>query len=430
MIRPDGGDAVVTDRAPVVADVTMTVVRLPFRDPIEPHMHRQLPHWRYFEVCEVELADGTVGFGETMLYYTWEHVTNADVDRAVGSNPADLFRDDSLGAGLQIALLDAVGKVLEVPAHRLLGEKVRDEVPMAWWAIDMPPADLAAEAERAERQGYTRLKYKGRPWFDIRAQLEAIEERLPNWFRVSIDFNKTFPDAEAAIPILQDLQSYPNVEAFEEPVYQSQYKDNRRIREAIDTTLAHHYGYEPPWEALAEGVADGYVLNGGASKVYDEAAVCAEAGLPQWPQLVGTELTAAFCVELGAVLRADAWPAVTCHQLYDASPLATPLTVEEGTADVSDAPGLGVELDRDAVNRYAVKAPDEQPTPPRLVEVDWPDGRTQYFASGHQLRSYTQEWSVPLYERGVEARLVPDDRSERWQSLYERALEAGPVEEA
>lgn len=418
-----------TDHAPAVSDVTRTVVRLPFRDPIEPHMHRQLPHWRYFEVCEVELADGTVGVGETMLYYTWEHVTDDSVDRTVGSNPADLFWDDSLGAGLQMALLDAVGKVLGVPAHRLLGEKVRDEVPMAWWAIDMPPADLAAEAERAAQQGYTRLKYKGRPWFDIRAQLETIEDRLPDWFRVGIDFNKTFPDAETAIPVLQDLESYRNVEAFEEPVYQSQYADNRQIRKAIDVTLAHHYGYEPPWEALTEGVADGYVLNGGASKVYNEAVTCAEAGVPQWPQLVGTELTAAFSVELGATLKADAWPAVTCHQLYDESLLTTALTVEEGTATVSEMPGLGVQLDRDTLEHYAIEAPDEQPTPPRLVEVDWPDGRTQYFVSGHQLRSYAQEWGVPLYERGVEARLVPNDGSERWQSLHERALEGGPVGE-
>lgn len=419
----------VTDGAPPIVDVDRTVVRLPFRDPIEPHMHRQLPHWRYFEVCEVELADGTSGVGETMLYYTWEHVDDDSVDRVVGSNPGNFLWDDTLGAGLQMALFDAVGKTLDVPAHRLLGDKVRDEVPMAWWAIDMPPEDLAAEAERAERSGYTRLKYKGRPWFDIRAQLEMLEERLPDEFRVGIDFNKTFPDAEAAISVLRELQSYTNVEAFEEPIYQSQYAGNRRIRDTIDVTLAHHYGYEPPWEALTEGIADGYVLNGGASKVYDEAAVCAEAGVPQWPQLVGTDLTASFCVELGAVLKAEAWPAVTCHQLYDDSILKSAPVVEDGTATVSNMPGLGVELDRDALDRYAVDIPDEQPAPPRLVEVQWPDGRTEYFASGHQLRSYAQDGHVPLYERGAEARLVPDDGSEWWQSLHDRALD-GPVEQA
>lgn len=413
-----------TDRSPAVRDVTRTVIRLPFRDPVEQHMHRQLPHWHYFEVCEVELDDGTVGVGETMLYYTWEHVGDDDIDRVVGSNAADHLWDDSLGAGLQMALFDAVGKAFEVPAYRLLGDRVREEVPVAWWAIDMPPDDIAAEARRAERQGYTRLKYKGRPWFDVRAQLETIEQRLSPSFRVGLDFNKTFPGADEAIPVLRDLQSYSNVEAFEEPILQSQYADNRRIREAIDVPLAHHYGYEPPWEAINESIADGYVLTGGASEIRDEGAVCAAADVPLWLQLVGTELTAAFCVQLGAVLEAATWPAVTCHQLYDASVLMEPLDVNEGTTRVSEAPGLGVELDRDALERYATARPAEQPAPRRLLEVSWSDGTTEYFASGHQLRTYAQAGNVPLYERDAETRLVPGDGSDEWDSLRERVLDS------
>ena len=51
--------------------------------------------------------------------------------------------DDSLGAGLQMALFDAVGKTLGTPAYRLLGTKVREFCPLSWWAMDMPPADWA-----------------------------------------------------------------------------------------------------------------------------------------------------------------------------------------------------------------------------------------------------------------------------------------------
>ena len=39
----------------------------------------------------------------------------------MGANPADLLWDDSLGAGLQQALFDVVGKALGVPVHRLMG---------------------------------------------------------------------------------------------------------------------------------------------------------------------------------------------------------------------------------------------------------------------------------------------------------------------
>ena len=55
--------------------------------------------------------------------------------------------DDSLGAGLQMAIYDVVGKALEVPLYRLLNlPRVREWCPISWWNIDMPPEAFAAES--------------------------------------------------------------------------------------------------------------------------------------------------------------------------------------------------------------------------------------------------------------------------------------------
>ena len=50
-----------------------------------------------------------------------------------------------MGAGLQMALFDAVGRTAEVPAHALLGKKVHDTTPLSWWNIDTSAKDMAAE---------------------------------------------------------------------------------------------------------------------------------------------------------------------------------------------------------------------------------------------------------------------------------------------
>ena len=55
-----------------------------------------------------------------------------------------------------MALFDVVGKVLEVPVHQLLGEKVRDWVPISWWSIDAAPEDWAAEQDEFQPQVATR----------------------------------------------------------------------------------------------------------------------------------------------------------------------------------------------------------------------------------------------------------------------------------
>src|SRR3712207_5366409 len=109
-----------------VKHVERIPVRVPFREAPARNMVRELPHWTLFEICKVTLENGVVGFGETMQYYTWGTVGDAEVGRAIGRNAAEVKWDDTLGAGLQMALFDAVGRATETPVWALLGQKCRE----------------------------------------------------------------------------------------------------------------------------------------------------------------------------------------------------------------------------------------------------------------------------------------------------------------
>ncbi|TLM98946.1 enolase, partial [bacterium] len=119
----------------------------------------------------------------------------------MGRNPFDLLNEDSIGQGLQIALLDLAGKAAGIPVYRLLGEKVRDECPFSWWAIDMPPEDWVEEVKLGLQLGYMSSKLKARPWFDIFQQMDAVSEAVPRGFTFSIDFNFFLRNAATAIPL-------------------------------------------------------------------------------------------------------------------------------------------------------------------------------------------------------------------------------------
>ena len=154
------------------------------------HMRRGLADWALSEVCKVTTDTGLVGWGETLPHYTWGVVTDAERRPRPGfANPADLLWDDSLGAGLQQALFDVVGKALGVPVHRLLGSAVRARCPLAWWCYDMPPEDWASEARAGIEAGYTAFKLKARPWFDIVEQVEAVSAATPAHAKLDLDFN-------------------------------------------------------------------------------------------------------------------------------------------------------------------------------------------------------------------------------------------------
>lgn len=396
-----------------VTNVDRTVVRLPYREVPRPHMDRWIPHWRYSELTEVTVEAGATGVGETMLYYTWGTTTEEDVEHARGANAMNLLWDDDLGAGLQMALFDAVGKALDVPARRLMGTPVRDRVPLSWWAMDMHAEDWLAEAERAIDEGYTELKVKGRPWWDLREVIATMSEELPEWFGIDIDFNETLLDADRALPILKDLEQHPQVETFEGPIPQEGVEGSRRLTAELDTPIAYHYGRPPAPVSLRLEVCDGFVLNQGAEATMRQGAAVDAVDKPLWLQLVGSGVTTAFALQFGSVLEASRWPAITCYQLYEETLVQSAFDVQDGTVAVPEGPGLGVDLDRDAVDRLAVDRPEERPSPDCLIRTTFEDGRELYFTNGYQMQRYAERGEFPFYERGVTTEVLPLDTDER-----------------
>ena len=416
--------------APASKDLTVTkidrvTVKVPFRPTPERNMARELPHWKYAEICTVHLQSGDQGHGETLLYYTWGVTSDEDVRRAQGKNAAELMWDDSLGAGLQMALFDAVARACDVPIHRLLGAQVHDRTPLSWWNIDTYPEDMAAECKTAYDQGYRAYKTKGRPWFDIYEQMDLAVQQVPAEFKIDMDFNDTLLDAERGMQIVKDLADYPQTDIYETPIPQDDIPGNQAIRRATRVKIAMHYGSPKPKVAIKEAVCDGFVIGGGAARVLHCANVAEMAGMPFWLQLVGTGITAAYSLHLAAVTKNSTWPAVNCHQLYTHSLLKNPITLQEGFAAIPQKPGMGYEIDWDAVDRYRVDKPSKRPDPPRLVEVVWRDGKKMYFnhlgGVNFVLRPAMTPGNVPYYVRGVQTRLLPDDGSGEWRDLYERS---------
>lgn len=117
--------------------------------------------------------------------------------------------------------------------------------------------------------------------------------------------------------------------------------------------------------------------------------------------------------------------------MFEHDLLVDPIVVESGTATVPDAPGLGHEVDMDAVERFGCQKPQERPNPPRLIESNWPGGQTIYLAEGavNFVLESAMEERKPYFEQGVKTRLVPDDGIDRWQDLRDRATEEPIVED-
>jgi L-alanine-DL-glutamate epimerase-like enolase superfamily enzyme len=364
-----------------IKDVTFTILRDPFSARHEDHMPRLSGDWSLIEVCQVTLESGVVGVGETIIQYTWGRVPAGAADRVRGKNVFSLLWDDSLGCGLQQAIWDAAGKQAGVPCHALFGRKIRDAAPISWWALDFSPEEWVEEARLALSLGYTSLKLKGRPWRDVLAQIDAVAEVVPPSVLIDLDFNSSLANAATAVLFLRELEQRPNVAIVETPIPQGDVAGNRQIRAQTKLPIAMHYGSPPIMTALQEDVCDGFVVGGGAARLMSQAMMCAAANKPFWLQLVGTGLTTAWTMQVGAVATHAQWPAVTCMHIWQDDLIAQPLQIAGGYAQVPDGPGLGVELDLEAVDRLRLPDQSKLPTRPRRAyAVAWPEGK----AAGRQ----------------------------------------------
>ena len=395
-----------------IASVDHLHVVVPFSPATDAHMRWWLPEWQVVQLCRVELQGGAVGWGETLPYYTWQTVADDVADLLVGSNAIELMWEDGLGAGVQMALFDAVGRHLGVPASVLLGERRRAVVPISWWAMDMPADAWVEQCRLAVAAGYTSIKLKARPWYDLVAALEAVDAATPDGFAVDIDFNATLGTVAGAARLLCRLEAIDSIAIVETPIPQHDTEGMVRLRRQMRLPIAAHYA-EPapltPTSRTSADAVDGYVLSGGASRLRDWGAVCHAGARPFWLQLVGTGLTTSWMAHLAAVAAGPLWPAITCLNIYDETLVLEPLEVAGGFLTVPDNPGLGVTVDTDAVERLV--SGGERLEPDRhLYRYRRPLAPDRYFdADKRTLRQIWFDGACPISEPGSTLEVVPQD---------------------
>lgn len=409
-----------------ITGVERIVVDVPFTPRCQQWNEREIEQWRISEIIRVTTdVPDIVGYGETLPHYTWGRVPEEAIERVMGGNPADFLGDDSLGAGLQMALYDVVGQALGVPAYRLFNlPRVRSWCPISWWNIDMPPEALAEEAREAVARGYTAYKTKARPWWDVYTQVEAMSGPTPHYFRLDLDWNNMLINAGNAAPVLAELDGYERVAIYESPIMQHDVEGQRQLRRKTTRPIALHFGDPPFPTAVREEVCDGFVVGGGVASIMRQGALAAAFEKPFWLQMVGTGLTTTFALHLGAVLPFAQWPAVNCLNNYADDLLVTPLEIQGGFARVPEAPGLGITIDEGALQRFRMEPPYEFPKPRLLLSVVWEGGRVIHYANIWQCWADSRSGNIPAQERGVRMHVHPDDGTPEWADLYRRATEA------
>ena len=281
----------------------------------------------------------------------------ADLFAARGTCSAPRFGALTL-AGLDLALWDVAGKANECAVHELLGGAVRDHIQYFGFPQGDSAEAIARDAKQCAEGGceviYVKVGRGETLDLDIARRVRAAIGRC----RLRLDVNEAW-DALTAHRMIRELAEF-NVEFIEQPTRSDSLfalahaKRGSAIAIAADQLV---FTPEDVYAVCRHDAADLIVLGlhetGGISRLLKAAAVAEAAGINVCLHgLYETGITTCASNQVGAVLaNLDDGNQYMNHLLMEDIILKPDLRLQRGRLPVLAGPGLGFELDWDAVGR-------------------------------------------------------------------------------
>ncbi len=338
-------------------------------------------------VLRLETDAGVHGVGEATVTPAWSgetawgakalldgYLAPAVIGLDVCAVPAALRAMDALAWGnpfaksaIEMAMLDARGKAEGHPVYDLLGGPIRPlAIPIRFSLAARPAAETAAAARERVAWGHRTIKVK--VGLDPRQDVErvlAVRDALGPEVHLTVDANGGWSE-EDAVWALERMRP-ANLLLAEQPVRREDLEGMARVRRRVEIPIMADESVFSPWDAeqvLRKEACDIISVypgkNGGITVSREIAARAAERRVAC---AVGSNLelepgTAAMCHLTVATpnVAAEAYHGDILGPLYqEASVARTPLRLEKGLAYCPDGPGLGLEMDWEAVERLALR---------------------------------------------------------------------------
>ncbi len=337
-------------------------------------------------IVEVETHEGVTGIGEAPRGDTAEVINDVFAERLVGLEIHDIRRARSLClprdrdfglmddararmafGGINLAMWDLVGKQRSLPVYKLLGGPVRDKAPFVAYAYNVDLDEGYAEKEVPEIMagiakqmitdtGASMFEYKtGRQTIECEIEIaHAVREVLGPDVDIGVDANMSMTLFEARRYLSRVAQA--NIACFEEPV--ATLEDMQRLHNEFGIMVSSHCTQVELIKHYpgVEGVVADYHAEEGLDRCLSVATQCRAQGKQFWLHTY-QECGVAWAgrVHFGMACAEAVRPAqALVYWIEDA--LIKDMDrwrIRDGGVVAPDRPGLGVELDRDAVNKAA-----------------------------------------------------------------------------
>lgn len=262
-------------------------------------------------------------------------------------------------AGMEMALWDIMGKATGRPVHALLGGAVRDEICYFGFPQGETPDEIAAEARQFAADGHDIIYVKvGKDDATDLAIVRQVREAIGPDRRLRLDPNEHW-NPLAASRMMAQIAKY-NIEFVEQPTDCESLSALAQVRAQSPIAIAVDQRVFTPYDAFdvcraqaADLIVLGLHETGGINRFIKAARIAEAAGINICAHgLYETGITTCATHQAAAVLpNLDDGNQYMNHFLAWDIIESPDLRLHNGKMAVLDGPGLGFELNHDAVAR-------------------------------------------------------------------------------
>lgn len=321
-------------------------------------------------IIENVLKVGLIGRDPFDVEVLWEELYNKIKDYGLtGMTIASI-------SGIDIALWDLIGKAVKQPIHKLIGGAFRTQLQAYATGLyfkDMNRLNEEAvdEARGYVEQGFKAIKMKiglGSITKDI-DRVAAVRDAIGKDVQLMVDANHCF-NVPQAVAIGRELQKL-DIFWFEEPISPEDLDGYVEVTNKLDMAIAGgeneftKFGFRRILEKRAMDIVQPDVCAAGGITECKKIATLAQAHSIQcvphaWGTAIGLAATMHYLASLPFTppCLVPVPPMLEYEQTFNPfrdELSSTDLTHKGGFVTVPNGPGLGIEINRDVLERYKVK---------------------------------------------------------------------------
>ncbi|GBC75749.1 D-galactonate dehydratase family member RspA [archaeon HR06] len=356
-------------------------------------------------IVEIKTNDGLIGLGEAFPSQGVREMIKIIGYRILDEDPTEINRifqkmykycqgmgytygvSMSAISGIEMALLDLYGKYYKIPLYKILGGKLRNKIRLYADCHagegeilqsygdhlikgSFDPEAFARKAEKVKREGYTALKfdidlpgdYYSLTYEEfklIEKLVDKVRETIGNNVDLALDCHWRY-NLNDALKLAKILEPY-NILWLEDPIPYENVKTMKELKNSVripictGENLFTRYGFREIIENMAvDIISPDYQKAGGILEGKRIAELAEIYYIPVAPHNlctpIGTVANAHLCSSLPNFLILE----FHSEEVSWWEKLIKETIIEEGYLKIPDGPGLGIELNREELEKHLI----------------------------------------------------------------------------